>query len=419
MANFFLICIGFLSTLRGYKFFLSLTPNSWQSTDWMISYETGPVRRGLSGTILKIFLQNFPEIDINIITFILTLLAIWLIVYLICIQRSLKNTFAKFAIVSSPLFYPLFFFNDPQGGGRKEVLALIFICILSFLKYYFPIINSKLIYPIWTIAFPLLVLCHEGIFFFLAPYLFFTIFILDSISNKNSSLFFYRKIIIKYIKLILPGLIALLFSLFYKNLPLSNVQLICDSWQKLYHELDCLNVRASLSQIVYYGYNNSFVIYQKFNIYIQWLLAFIYLSLILITCLVPLITSGKFKNQIEQKINVSFVLFIFSFIVFIFNLPLYILAVDYGRWISTSFSILILFCISYQNNINHLVNKVEFFKDMPFQIKYYLSLLVRNTLQNKLITVILSVLFVFIKTPHWTEFTRKFFVLSPFYENFL
>ena len=348
----------------------------------MISYESGPIRRGLTGAILKRVLEIYPELNINLVIFIFTLLAIWLIVYLICIQASIKNSYSKFAIAASPVLYPLFFFNDAQGGGRKEILALIFITILSLLKDHFTIAKKKKIYFIWSLFLPLLVLCHEGIFFFLAPYLLFTIFILDFNSEKNSSFYLYKKIITKYIKLILPSFIALLFSFFYKNNTLSDIQLICNSWQKYYSDLNCINLEGSFKELVYYGFSNSGGIYQKLDIYIQWIFAFIYIFLISTSCLIPLITSKKSKNYTLQIMNNSIILFIFIFIVFIFNLPLYIFAVDYGRWISVSFSIFIIFCLGYKKNINNLANELSYYQYLPLKFKYHLNLLVRNISQN-------------------------------------
>ena len=194
MANFLVILLAILSSIKGYKLYLAKGLNSWQATEFMISYDSGFIRRGLIGTIFKPFLTNIPEININLITLIFSLFAIWLLVYIISLQASLKNTLNKTAIVLSPLFYPLFFFNDPQGGGRKEVFAIIFICLLSILKYLIPNINKRIIYLIWSISLPFLVLSHEASFFFLAPYLLFNIFLFELNSEINSGLILYKNI---------------------------------------------------------------------------------------------------------------------------------------------------------------------------------------------------------------------------------
>ena len=127
-----------------------------------------------------------------------------------------KNSFNKTAIILSPILFPLFFFNDPQGGGRKEVLALIFICFLSILNNLIPQLNKRFIYVIWSIFYPLLVLSNEATFFFLAPYLFFNIFLLEFNSKIKSGFFFCKNIFLKYIKLILPAFFTLLYHLFLK-----------------------------------------------------------------------------------------------------------------------------------------------------------------------------------------------------------
>ena len=95
MANFLIIFIGIISSIKGYKYFLEQSPSSWAATDFMINYDRGFVRRGLIGTILKPIVRNFPEVNINLVPYGFTLLSIWLIVYLICRQPSLKNSFNK------------------------------------------------------------------------------------------------------------------------------------------------------------------------------------------------------------------------------------------------------------------------------------------------------------------------------------
>ena len=418
MANFFIIFIGIISSIKGYKYFLEQSPSSWAATDFMINYDRGFVRRGLIGTILKPIVRNFPEVNINLVPYGFTLLSIWLIVYLICRQPSLKNSFNKTAIILSPILFPLFFFNEPQGGGRKEVLALIFICFLSILNSLIPQLNKRFIYVIWSIFYPLLVLSNEATFFFLAPYLFFNIFLLEFNSKIKSGFFFCKNIFLKYIKLILPAFFTLLLSFIFKSLPYKEVQLICNSWQEIYPKLDCLNFETSFLAISSEGMYSwiPLYIYKHLDIYLQWIFVFIYISLFLSSCLIPLITP---KESNISKINTFIILFFFIVIVFISNAPLYLLAADYGRWLSVSLTILIIFCLSYQNKINNISRKFLLINYMPLKFRNHLTFLPKILFKNRIIPIIFSLAFIFLKTPVYVPNSHKFFILNPFFENLL
>ena len=61
-----------LATVRGFSFFKHLQPGSWPTSDWLISYEAGPIRRGLTGYFLREVAKLIPTLNIVEVSFILT-----------------------------------------------------------------------------------------------------------------------------------------------------------------------------------------------------------------------------------------------------------------------------------------------------------------------------------------------------------
>jgi putative flippase GtrA len=143
--------------------------NSWITSDWLINYEGGFVRRGLVGEIL-LGVTDYLGLNLLLITGIF-IAALWL-TYLGFIaaiwwrneHRGLRDLF----VLVSPAFFA---FNlwDFQGGFRKELLLLLFFIAftLRFRKEH----RTKpgiLELIVWAAFYALGALAHE-IFIFAIP----------------------------------------------------------------------------------------------------------------------------------------------------------------------------------------------------------------------------------------------------------
>lgn len=104
--------------------------NSWQTGDWLINYESGFVRRGLLGQFFFILSQNL-DISLLYISFFFQSLIYLMIVYLVLKLFFKKNRDIFWVVfLISPAFVFFFPFYDLQGGFRKEILGFMAFLVL-------------------------------------------------------------------------------------------------------------------------------------------------------------------------------------------------------------------------------------------------------------------------------------------------
>ncbi len=145
--------------------FRALHPNGWTPGDWLVNYEGGFVRRGLPGELI---LQAAHGIHLSpillgslvpLLFYSLLYLAIWQL------YRLSSGDLPTFAALVSPatLAFPIL---DPTGAFRKE---LIFLLALAWLLLWLArgrVSDGRLIAYL-TVVGPVAILSHEG----LLPYL--------------------------------------------------------------------------------------------------------------------------------------------------------------------------------------------------------------------------------------------------------
>ena len=117
--QFFFIFLTLFSLFKLYD--NSLNRDAWQYGEWLINYQHGFVRRGLTGEIIFILSRFFND---NIqITFLLLISTICILYYYKSYKliKSIKLNFIHYIIIFSPLFY-LFFVVISKVGVKKEIL---------------------------------------------------------------------------------------------------------------------------------------------------------------------------------------------------------------------------------------------------------------------------------------------------------
>ena len=149
----------------------------WTFQDWLINYEGGFVRRGLSGefiTAISNFFyyekkQFYHGVQIHFVYFYV--ISVFCIFYYLLIYFFFKReelNLEKLFIIFSPLSLPFIIYN-PGAAGRKEILLFIlFISFVYFIKYFE---KKELLLITTTILFVPLLLIHEGMFFFISSFL--------------------------------------------------------------------------------------------------------------------------------------------------------------------------------------------------------------------------------------------------------
>lgn len=146
----------------------SLGGNSWRQGDWLIHGLAEPIRRGPFGTVLLISADRLGLNVLGLLIVVQALIATLIFGVLGVAIIHLGSPDKLLLVLFSPAFFVFFWFNDPQGAMRKEILAY-----LAFLPLIIAAARSHgswLALVLATLLFGVAVFAHEGNVFFL-PFL--------------------------------------------------------------------------------------------------------------------------------------------------------------------------------------------------------------------------------------------------------
>lgn len=192
---FVITCIGSLS---GY-----IEHNHFKMGDWLINYQGGYTRRGLTG---ELFYQLAVLSNINSGIYVLLIQNICYALFFIFSYLLLKKQqqlLPYLLLIMSPFIFT-FQLNDLQGGYRKEILYFVLLSFTAYTACSFSKARFEQIFYLILLSFPLLILSHEMLAIYL-PYIL-AIYISKIKINKK------RMIIIAL--LLLPTLLSLALSLY-------------------------------------------------------------------------------------------------------------------------------------------------------------------------------------------------------------
>ncbi|MBT8579366.1 hypothetical protein G6646_00225 [Polynucleobacter paneuropaeus] len=279
----------------------------WSAGDWLINYSGGFIRRGLIGEFILFIDRNFLySVRIEYI-----LIAIKIIIYLIIgsciyiITSRIKKIILVLLLLSAPWALGFDLWDHP-GSGRKEIIIFAVTLIFIILKKY----NIKI--SNYSIILSILVLIHEGLYFFLP-------FLILAYENEKFAI----SNLIK--KLILPTIILIISAIYIGNA--LQIELICNSLQQ--SGLDKMICSTAISDLWGripfrdFNYNNGH---------------YVFYSIMLILTIIPIYV--VFVKIIKDK---SFAINVI--ICWLFTIPIFILGGDWGRWIHTNATLTILITI--------------------------------------------------------------------------
>ncbi len=317
--NFFsglLIATFIFQISKFYAFYLEYS--DWQYADWLINYQGGFIRRGFIGEIL-FKIQNFLSLDLDILVFnFVALLYLVLTIVLIKSVKYLENSKIDILIFLSPGFF-LYPIMNSEIIGRKEILLFVMLGLSVFFEKY---IKDKYLLGIILFIILALSLTHTGLLFY-SSYLLFLFFIIKVDRNKK----------ISFLEIfIITIFLFIIFSLIYFNSgSKAQVVEICSSIKNFVKD-NCINRGQFLwlySPVTeYVEVKSRLNISTNFAIYLTSLFfVFIFFSIKLY--------SAKFKsnNNLFNSIN-PFIIFL---LLFFSTIPIYIVGIDWGRYISMSY----------------------------------------------------------------------------------
>jgi hypothetical protein len=327
---FFSFSIVLLSIYKLYRF-VYVWHDGWLLADWLINYEDGGFkRRGFSGSLF-FMLQDLTGISLPalVMGIQLVLMILFFLLFYNLIKRKAKNSLLILFCVSPVAFS--FWLYQTHEIGRKDILIFIYFLLLIFyieqkkrnvyLEFYF------------VISAIILVLFHE-LFIFYIPFVFALFFIFNQIKPY--------KIDIKFIISICFScfITAIMILIFGKKINEGNtLQILKSRGVERYIDNGILTFSFDQNEF----FQRLFWDYLSFIIPI--ILAFISLKWI--------IQSIQLKPALQQKILT------FIILNFIFSLPLFYLAIDWGRWIFIH-CILWIIILSSLNKME--ISIISFFK---------------------------------------------------------
>lgn len=293
---------------------------SWATGDWLINYSAGFNRRGFIGQLILYLHKTFNLNPISIILKLREILYQIIFVGFFCIALKKRFGFVELILSASPWFF-MFVINDELATGRKDILFLACLTIfVVFNLFTYRSIRSNLLSLINFIylffCLPLLILSHEGLFFFIQFFLLF-LFLLNGINKKDFIVFLFPFLI---------SLVVFILCYLYKgNQDIATI--ICNS-------LIDIGLNSSLCEGPIQGLAGFGVEFHAMFLPMFFLVLFLSFA--------PLLLYARFVFNSAKNKEVFFL----SALSLIPIIPLFFVAADWGRWINIAASSLFLVFLS-------------------------------------------------------------------------
>lgn len=311
LIYYFLLAILVYNAVKIYSYGVSL--NGWTLGDWLINYSDGGFkRRGLSGSMLFI-LEDITGLKLNVLIEIILVLLyflFFLITSLILSRKKISLLF--FSLIISPLTF-LFYINDNAIIGRKEILVF---AIFSFFLY--QLTRGKLTKRNeWLILASIFIATffHEMMFFF-TPYFIIALYICNKKTDiRRYSLYFTASLIPLLLIVGLGGKINegnTYRILIERGIDMRNSSGILD-WPNDFNAIHYIKIHSH--GYLLYGFS-------------------------------LLLGIMQFGFYVWSENRQYFTILKYGFLAaLIFTAPMFLFAIDYGRWLNIHFMLLLLLCI--------------------------------------------------------------------------
>ncbi len=347
-----LIKIFFFFIFLNYLYFsirLSLRENSWIAGDWLMNYEGGILRRGLSGEIILLISNTLSINVIYLLIFIQTSFFFLFLFFFFKIISKKKINLLFLFLLFSPVTIA-FTFYDPLTVGRKEVIFFTFFTI------YITYLLNKLEWSLTRNLFFFLigfsfVLIHEIFIFFSTFFIFTKIFYLykNNIKININNLF-------NELFLILGSFIAVFILIFFSSNESNIESLVCG--RLIQSGLTPEICTGALTEITFSKYLNS---YKSFGLS-EYIISYGYIKTYTIAILlffIPLILFLLLQKLKKKEIYI-FITFLILQLFFLFSI--FIVVNDWGRYLNIFFIFVLIFISSF-----FLKEKTKVIKKLNFK----------------------------------------------------
>jgi hypothetical protein len=304
-----LCAVLYLYFLRVNEIQFGFKDHGWIMGDWLINYTNGVVRRGFSGEVAMQFHRWFGASPVDVVL-ISKYLAYGILCGSILLLAIVKGIgFIEVLMLISP-WALMFDLNDPGGSGRKEILLFASFAFFAFLQV-FSKLPSKSIFKRWDFYYLIIVMIamsftHEGLIFFF-PFFYLPLYLKRGF-NKSDFLTF-------CIPYLVSLLVLVVLYVFFKGNK-ETADAICASlnpWS-VNGSLGCdaIHILAGKHPKAHIGFIKSFT------------------PLLLLT-MIPIYCYGRWVAGLTKHH-----LLLVMMLTLVLTVPLYGIAIDWGRWIHIS-----------------------------------------------------------------------------------
>ncbi|MGC8203864.1 hypothetical protein ACP2AV_14280 [Aliiroseovarius sp. PTFE2010] len=126
-----MLAVSFAVTLGGLWLDWQAGGHAWQQADWLIHADAGPVRRGLFGSAMLWLAALSGLSPVTVVIMVQGALVIALYAVTCVLLRDRRLGWIAPVIAFSPLFFAVFWAQDPDGGLRKDLWAFLALLILA------------------------------------------------------------------------------------------------------------------------------------------------------------------------------------------------------------------------------------------------------------------------------------------------
>ncbi len=339
---FYGICFLYFPLFKYYIFLNNNKGHTFLTSDWLINYNYGFVKRGLPGTIFFNLTQD-PDLLLDIISYSLIIIYLLIFYFLNQIFMLKKQNLVSILLIFSPAAF-LFPIYDSQGAFRKEIIGILSILIVA---NYSKKTNYKIGLYIASFIYTFGLFSHSVNAFFLTTIIF--------IIYK----FYDLKSINDYLLFVIP---TILYLLMYVLFSASEQQLyfirdnICDDLRSM--NLFNLCGHGSFDYLIWdinanYLITQNFVINERRDQYYLYILLFLF-------SIIPLFFDKNILN-----LYIPFLIIGASFI------PLFLFAIDWGRWIYIiSLCFLTIYLLSEKELTNNKIKYILLFFPIFFKLEH-------------------------------------------------
>jgi len=303
-----------------YLYFVRVNEIQWSfkdhgyiTGDWLINYTNGLVRRGLFGEIAMQTHRWFGNSPVEAVlaSKYLVYAVLCIAIFLLALVKGIGLIEILFVISPWALMFDL---NDPGGSGRKEILLFASFAVFVLLQV-FNKSPPKSVWKRWDFYYLLVVMIsiaftHEGMIFFY-PFFYLPFYLRRGFNKDDLTVF-----CIPYMTSLL--VFVMLFVTFKGDKETADA--ICNSLHPWGINCEAINLLHGKHLNIHIGFIKSFA------------------PLILLTFF-PIYCYGVWTTSLSKSH-----LLLAMAILLLLTVPLYVIAIDWGRWIHISG---ILFFVSF------------------------------------------------------------------------